>query len=80
MSGVREDRVETNTENGWMVPVLRPVVNQHFHVIRLTSCGLFVRCMSLVLARSGPTEMSATGPLSKAKRTSASDCRTIAIY
>jgi len=33
-----------------MVPVLRPVVNQHFHVIRLTSCGLFVRCMSLVLA------------------------------
>jgi hypothetical protein len=24
--------------------------------------------------------MSATGPLSKAKRTSASDCRTIAIY
>src|SRR3954453_15739369 len=22
MSGVREDRVETNTENGWMVPVL----------------------------------------------------------
>src|SRR3954447_26628229 len=30
--------------------VLRPVVNRHFHVIRLTSCGLFVRCMSLVLA------------------------------
>jgi len=26
------------------------VVNRHFHVIRLTSCGLFVRCMSLVLA------------------------------
>src|SRR6478672_11682358 len=22
----KEDRVETNTENGWMVPVLRPVV------------------------------------------------------
>ena len=50
MSGVREDPVETNTENGWMVPVIRPVVNRHFHVIRLTSCGLFVRCMSLVLA------------------------------
>ena len=29
---------------------------------------------------SGPTEMSAISPLSKAKRTSASDCRTIAIY
>src|SRR5229473_2534268 len=29
------NRVETNTENGWMVPVLRPVVNQHFHVIGL---------------------------------------------
>src|SRR3954470_3107637 len=50
MSGVREDPVETNTENGWMVPVIRPVVNRHFHVIRLTFCGLFVRCMSLVLA------------------------------
>src|SRR5215471_18518946 len=23
------------TENGWMVPVLRPVVNRHFHVIGL---------------------------------------------
>src|SRR5262245_24992163 len=33
-------RVETNTENGWMVPVLRPVVNQRFHVIGLlpTDC------------------------------------------
>ena len=29
------NRVETNTENGWMVPVLRPVVNQQFHVIGL---------------------------------------------
>src|SRR5262245_3792261 len=28
-------RVETNTENGWMVPVLRPVVNQRFRVIGL---------------------------------------------
>src|SRR5262245_23847252 len=24
--------IETNTENGWMVPVLRPAVNQRFHV------------------------------------------------
>src|SRR6476469_6929753 len=63
MSGVREDRVETNTENGWMVPVLRPVVNQHFHVIRLTSCGLFVRCMSLVLALNGRAEVSLACPL-----------------
>ena len=37
-------------------------------------------CLRPLMARSGPTEMSATGPLSKAKRTSASDCRTIAIY
>ena len=32
-----------------MVPVLRPVVNQHFHVI---ACGLFVRRMSVVWAFS----------------------------
>jgi hypothetical protein len=32
------------------------------------------------MAQSGPTEMSAIGPLSNAKRTSASDWRTIAIY
>src|SRR6476661_4390646 len=63
MSGVREDRVETNTENGWMVPVLRPVVNRHFHVIRLTSCGLFVRCMSLVLMLWTAPPMSVIWPL-----------------
>ena len=40
------NRVETNTENGWMVPVLRPVVNQHFHVIGLLPADYFVRCMS----------------------------------
>src|SRR5215469_10928877 len=34
-------RVETNTENGWMVPVLRPVVNQRFHVC--------FRCTALML-------------------------------
>ena len=39
-----------------------------------------LHCIRPLVARSGPTEMSATGPLSKAKRTSASDCRTIAIY
>src|SRR5580704_18188896 len=41
---------KTNT-NGWMVPVLRPVVNQHFHVIGLLPADYFVRCMSLVLCR-----------------------------
>jgi hypothetical protein len=45
------NRVETTTENGWMVPVLRPVVNQHFHVIGLLPADYFVRCMSLVLCR-----------------------------
>src|SRR5262249_56730689 len=30
-------RVETNTANGWMVPVLRPVVNQH------STCAYFLR-------------------------------------
>ncbi len=36
------------------------------------------RCQ--LLARSVPPEMSAICPLSGAKRTSASDCLTIAIY
>jgi hypothetical protein len=45
------NRVETNTENGWMVPVLRPVVNQHFHVIGLLPADCFVRCMSRTMHR-----------------------------
>ena len=35
-----------------MVPVLRPVVNQHFHVIGFTACGLFELRFSLQLAAS----------------------------
>src|SRR5262245_57450763 len=35
-----------NAETGWMVPVLRPAVNQHFHVIGLL--GLKMRHWSLV--------------------------------
>ena len=37
----RRNRVETNTENGGWSPVLRPVVNQHFHVIRVIPAHVF---------------------------------------
>ncbi len=53
-----------------MVPVLRPVVNQHFHVIGLLPADYFVRCMSLVVALKRPSAPRPEGPLAEVLRKS----------